>query len=190
MNFQALDVGCGADPRGDVNCDLFTGFSPHFEAGHKTTDPKTIPNFVKCDAEFLPFRNNAFGVVVARALLEHVKHPFNVLTEFKRVSNNAVIVEVPNLNKVVFWENQTHLFTWSEHSLRVLLEYFFAKVEIYSAYYRIRGRILRKIPFLGYLVCLMLQRIINPHIVGIGYKMEKAETWTIHRDALRESGKT
>lgn len=40
-----LDVGCGIDSfRGDVNCDI-----------SKPLD--IIPNFVFCDAHFLPFRD-------------------------------------------------------------------------------------------------------------------------------------
>jgi hypothetical protein len=27
--FKILDVGCGGRPKGDVNCDLFVGESPH-----------------------------------------------------------------------------------------------------------------------------------------------------------------
>ncbi len=166
-----LDVGCGDKPKGDVNCDLYIGSSPHFaDKEHGLIDPKQIPNFVNCDANYLPFRSNSFDVVIGSHLLEHCKHPFNVLKEFQRVTSKRVIIEVPNLRKIVFQEPPTHLFTWSEYSLRNLMEQFFSEVEIHQAYQRVRGRILRKIPFFGNLFCIMLQRVINRNIVGTGLK--------------------
>ena len=75
-----LDVGCGDKPRGDVNCDLFTGASRHFtDEEHGLIDPKQIPNFVNCDSHYLPFRSNSFDVVIGNHLLEHCKHPYDVL---------------------------------------------------------------------------------------------------------------
>jgi len=42
-----LDVGCGADPKGDVNGDLFTGYTPHNIC--ITIDPKKAKNFeIRC----------------------------------------------------------------------------------------------------------------------------------------------
>ncbi|MFB0567523.1 MAG: class I SAM-dependent methyltransferase [Candidatus Bathyarchaeia archaeon] len=166
-----LDVGCGDKPKGDVNCDLYAGGSPHFtDKDHGLIDPKQIPNFVKCDAHYLPFRSNSFDVVIGNHLLEHCKHPYDVLKEFRRVTSRKIMIEVPCLRRITFRENPGHLFTWSEYSLRALLEQFFMNVEINHAYFRLRGRILRKIPFLGKIICLCLQSMLNPNIVAIAYK--------------------
>ena len=123
--FKVLDVGCGDKPKGDVNCDLYTGMSPHFaDETHKQIVGKKIPNFVKCAADFLPFRNNIFLIVRSHHLLEHCKHPFNVLREFHRVTSEKVLVEVPRLRQVTFGEPPSHLYTWSEYSLKNLLQEF------------------------------------------------------------------
>jgi len=166
-----LDVGCGDKPKGDVNCDLFTMGSLHFaDEKHGLINPKQIPNFVNCDAHYMPFRSNSFDVVIGSHILEHCKHPYDVLKEFRRVTLRKIIIEVPCLNKVTFAENPGHLYTWSEYSLRALLEQFFVNVEINQAYFRVRGRVLRKIPFLGRIICLLLQSILNPNLIAIADK--------------------
>lgn len=162
--FKTLDVGCGDRPRGDVNCDLYVGKSPHFtDKSHGLIIPKKIPNFVRCDAHFLPFRNNSFRLIIAYHVLEHCHHPFNVLREFHRVASHKVVVEVPNLSKVLFRESPTHLFTWSKYSLCNLMEQFFSEVEIYDTFLRIKGRILSKTSPLGKFFC--------KNILAVGVKL-------------------
>lgn len=167
--FRVLDVGCGTNPKGNVNCDLYPNLSLH-RFPHKKIELKAIPNFVRCDAHFLPFKDGSFETIIASHLLEHCEFPFLVLQEFRRVSTRKVIIEVPNLSKVVFRENPTHFFTWSEYSLQNLLDHFFTRVEIYNAYYRFRSKFLKKIPFFGKLICIILQQIINLNILAVAYK--------------------
>jgi len=179
--FKILDVGCGDKPRGDVNCDLYVGVSTHlidYPHDLRRIMPKKIPNFVKCDAHFLPFTDNGFLIVIASHLLEHCKHPFDVLKELHRVASDKVIIKVPNLRKISREERPTHLFTWSEYSLRNLMEQFYSKVEIYSyAYPKIPPRILQEIPFFGDLLGRMLRQILAheifcENIAAIGVKTQ------------------
>ena len=86
-----LDVGCGGDPRGDVNCDLLIRDS------HEKwdQDPSWIKNFVKADARALPFRSGCFDVVYCSHMLEHLEDPRSGLKELLRVANYKVIVVLP-----------------------------------------------------------------------------------------------
>lgn len=90
-----LDVGCGANPRGDVNCDLFTGISHHTKFEIK---PKQIKNFVQCDALHLPFRRSSFDTVACYEVIEHVDRDktFKLLSELVRVSSDKIIVTTPH----------------------------------------------------------------------------------------------
>ena len=78
-----LDVGCGTDsrfnanPHGDVNCDI--------------DQPQTkIPNFVRCDARFLPFRNGTFKTALL-FILEHIEDYRKAVTESLRVSKHIIV---------------------------------------------------------------------------------------------------
>ena len=91
-----LDVGCGAYPRGDVNVDLFVGATPHSEAGWVIM-PKKIPNFVRCDANELPFKDKVFSESFCSHLIEHkgVK-PIRLIKEMLRVTNGNVELRIPH----------------------------------------------------------------------------------------------
>jgi ubiquinone/menaquinone biosynthesis C-methylase UbiE len=155
-----LDVGCGSKPKGDVNVDLYTGISPHIYYRH-LIDPKHIPNFVRADAEYLPFKSDSFDLVYASELLEHTFRPYEVLAEFRRVSSRMVFITVPCLKGWAVWEKEQegHNYTWSEDSLRQLLGHHFRKVEIHHKYQKIRGRLLRKLPFSDLLI-RMTQKLV------------------------------
>lgn len=90
-----LDVGCGVDGRGDVNCDLFVVDNlDHRNKGATNTIPvHTIPNFIKCDAVHLPFISEAFDEVFCAQVIEHVPNPLNLFKELVRVSKDKVTVE-------------------------------------------------------------------------------------------------
>ncbi len=133
MRKLVLDVGCGNSPRGDVNCDLFIGRTPHLMGKNSIIDPKKIPNFVHCKAEYLPFKNKSFDVVNASELLEHVIDPPLLLGEMKRVSREIVTLDVPNLRRFFPEENRAHLYTWSCSSLTNLLALFFRDAVIVGA---------------------------------------------------------
>lgn len=127
-----LDVGCGDSPKGEVNCDLFTGRTPHI-MGYHHIDPKKIPNFVLCSAEQLPFRDDAFDIVNASEILEHLINPSCLLTEMRRVSRESVTLDVPNLRRLTPEENPYHLYTWSRKSLHNLLSLFFKNVIVVAS---------------------------------------------------------
>ena len=83
VEFNVLDVGSGNQPRGDVNVDLFRGSS---------SPKKRANNFVDADAEFLPFKDEAFDVAFSAFTIEQVKDPFLMLKEMCRVAKRKTIV--------------------------------------------------------------------------------------------------
>jgi len=134
MKKMILDIGCGNNPKGAVNCDLYLGETPHI-MNENYIDPRKIPNFVRCDAMHLPFKDNAFKIVNTSELLEHVINPPLFLSEMKRISKKIVTLDVPNLRRLAPEENPNHIFTWSSKSLNNLLKLFFKDVVIVSSEY-------------------------------------------------------
>lgn len=93
-----LDVGCGDRPRGNVNCDLFMGYTPHTTKKRiRYINPKTIPNFVKCSANFLPFKDKSFHISYCFDVLEHKGVNFSkAFFELVRVTQRTVKFRVPH----------------------------------------------------------------------------------------------
>jgi ubiquinone/menaquinone biosynthesis C-methylase UbiE len=76
---KILDVGCGNNPRGDVNLDLF--FYVRCE------------NFVLGEAHHLPFKNCVFENVYSKHCLEHLESPLQFFKEAKRVLKDSGALE-------------------------------------------------------------------------------------------------
>lgn len=100
-----LDVGCGNHPRGNVNCDLFIGRTPHLHGKglDNFINPKLIQNFVRCDAHYLPFKDSAFTEVYSSHLLEHLDNPTKGLKEMVRVSGAEITFLIPHRIARVTW---------------------------------------------------------------------------------------
>lgn len=74
-----LNVGCGADLRGDVRMDI-----------HKTEAANLL-----ADAQWMPFRSKSFDQVFSLSVLEHIPSWSQALQEMLRVSRDSVLLEVP-----------------------------------------------------------------------------------------------
>jgi len=91
-----LDVGCGANPKGDVNVDLFIKTTLHRTKNH-VINPKLIPNFVRCSANHLPFRNKVFDDSISCHVLEHKGIvTMLMIKEMVRVTRKSVEIVVPH----------------------------------------------------------------------------------------------
>jgi ubiquinone/menaquinone biosynthesis C-methylase UbiE len=141
-----LDVGCGTDkkyissPRGDINCDIEKPFL-------------YIKNFVKCDAHYLPFRNQVFQKVVAFHLVEHLCFLSKFMTEVDRVTkeNGEVEIVTPNLYSKNSWLDPNHIHHFNKEAFGKLFLNFKTKIIGYNGLWiPIRGNIFlfRKFPFL------------------------------------------
>jgi len=86
-----LDIGCGSNPKGDINLDCFpNNFSQHGVHWR----PRDVKNFVLADAHCLPFRSDVFDKIFLMAILEHLESPGRCVTEVKRVGKMNVEVEI------------------------------------------------------------------------------------------------
>jgi len=121
----ALDVGCGgslrypAKPRGTVNCDLEL--------------PKVkIPNFIRCDAHHLPFRDKCFTKITAFQVLEHCRDPVQVAKEMMRICIGKIVVTVPNVLSINQHSDETHVQAFTPPIFRKLFKNCKVKVQGYG----------------------------------------------------------
>jgi len=91
-----LDIGCGDNPKGDINVDLY-------RYSNETGNFQKLPYRrikTKCDiiatGEHLPFKDNTFTLVVSYQVIEHTHDPKRFLSEAIRVSKFKVIIECPH----------------------------------------------------------------------------------------------
>ena len=130
--FKVLDVGCGANPKGDVNVDLYPNNKQQCKQSY---NPKEIKNFIVADAENLPFRPDSFEEVYVIHVCEHLLNPFKGLHEFKRVGK-IIYIQVPSPYDPHL--SETHLFTWDCNTLRNLLRKVFKNVKMSYLSYAVR----------------------------------------------------
>ena len=86
------------------------------------------------DGQALPFRSNAFDVVVLSHVLEHVEHPLQMLREACRVARKLIIVKVPNAAFYHYNDSEDHIYTWNAASLKHLLSKACRDVRVYPTY--------------------------------------------------------
>lgn len=59
-------------------------------------DVPKLENFIRGDAQTLPFKDKSFDTVTLSEVLEHPLNPIQVLREAKRVSRKRILVTVPD----------------------------------------------------------------------------------------------
>jgi ubiquinone/menaquinone biosynthesis C-methylase UbiE len=91
----SLDVGCGQNPKGDINVDLYPNVTIH-RGDCSRVNMKLTPNFVRCDCLNLPFPNSRFETVICSHVIEHLDDPIHLLTELLRVSKHCVEIVCPH----------------------------------------------------------------------------------------------
>jgi SAM-dependent methyltransferase len=139
-----LDVGCGVNPRGDVNVDFVRGG----DYGQYRTRADVIAS-----AESLPFRDESFDCVHFHGLLHHLRNPESGWKEILRVTRDIVVGVEPNYN-LIFPRDPTESYhTFRKRALTRIVkpsEKFDVKIErtLWARPLRLEFRILamRRIP--------------------------------------------
>src|SRR5712692_3148205 len=85
-----LDVGCGANPRGDVNVDRRRSLQA------RDGTRLVVKADIIADVRKLPFRNETFEEVFSGYTIEHLDSPDVLLQECERVSSDKVTIVVPS----------------------------------------------------------------------------------------------
>lgn len=94
----------------------------------------------------LPFRGDAYDLILACEVLEHVKNPTNVLSELHRVCSKYIIISVPYepiwriLNMVRlkylkdFGNTPGHINHWSKNSIQNLVGQYFHTINMQTSF--------------------------------------------------------
>lgn len=93
-DYSLLDIGCRTmdlKPK-LVACDRYFG-----------ADLVPGEDVFECDLEQgLPFEDNAFDIITALDILEHLNNPHAILPELFRVARKSVIISLPNMYYISF----------------------------------------------------------------------------------------
>lgn len=119
-----LDVGCGP---GTITADLaglvgqVTAIEPVPDALAIAKDFVTQPNvrFDVADVHALPYEDNAFDVVHAHQVLQHVHDPVGALKEMRRVSKGVVAVRDSDYGGFVWYPEVPVLREWLALYVRI-----------------------------------------------------------------------
>jgi ubiquinone/menaquinone biosynthesis C-methylase UbiE len=87
-----LDVGCGSNPKGDLNLDRYRITR---EEGAQNRQTKTKADII-ATGECLPFQDNAFDIVRSDQCIEHSTKPKLFLDECIRVARRQVFIRCPH----------------------------------------------------------------------------------------------
>ena len=94
---SVLDVGCGLNPRGDVNVDLYIDSRQRRQGKGPDLNLGSIQNFVQADGRDMHmFKDRHFDTVRCYHLIEHIPDWWNLLKELWRVTDRHLIIVCPN----------------------------------------------------------------------------------------------
>lgn len=109
-----LDVGCGENPRGDINVDCYL--------------PRAIPtNFILANAEFLPFKNNSVDIAISNYSIEHTINPAIFIQSIYAIAKEKVEIVTDNsewLGDIFFRLYGEGRIFHDEHYYKWSVEYF------------------------------------------------------------------
>ena len=151
-------------PRGDVNLDLFIGHSPHFFSSKKRIKPERIRNFVRGDANNLPFNNKVFDECSCHHVLEHNGiNPFKVLKEMLRVTKAGGIITIAVPHRIA--DRKRASKKWGMHKRDFNLKNLVAFLHNFSVAYEVKVKF-RCYPY-SYLCLIRLPQELIVNIRGI-----------------------
>lgn len=138
-SYNVLDVGCGHRPKGSVNVDLHPEATAHRAADQRANDDVAlhvheILNFVKADAEKLPFRERAFRRIYSWHLIEHLLDPEKFLAECCRIAEKEIEIRCPNGDPDLAYGSAAYGETKPLHLHRLTREWFDSKLKAFPAW--------------------------------------------------------
>jgi SAM-dependent methyltransferase len=116
---DVLDIGCGENPRGNINLDCYI--------------PESVPkNFILADAEHLPFKGESIDIVLSNFSIEHMVNPAIFIQKIFNIAKEKVEIVTDNSEWLgdVFFRilgsgrifNDEHCYKWSVEYLENLLK--------------------------------------------------------------------
>lgn len=99
---KVLDAGCG---KGTWLLRKYRGIMGTWTGVDVQPPPATMMNeFVSCDLEDIPFKDESFNIILCHYVIEHLRKPREVFTEFHRLlSGGGILVFcTPCLNSPIF----------------------------------------------------------------------------------------
>ena len=112
-----LEIGCGVDRSYKFNPKI-SGENVVYVDIEKPV--MKIPNFIRSDAERLPFKGSCFTEVYASHVIEHLKNPLKFLSEVRRVlvSGGKVWLWTPNFTSPNVRKDPSHKYAFNYFSLK------------------------------------------------------------------------
>jgi len=118
-NSHKLDIGCGGrkyffNPRVQGEDVVYADIE---------APTRRIHNFVRCDAHYLPFRENVFSEIYASHIIEHLNNPAKFLMRCKEVLSRTGRIHIltPNWISRAAWADQSHKWVFNVVTLALLL---------------------------------------------------------------------
>jgi len=159
-----LDIGCGENPRGNINIDCYIPNKPPV-------------NFILANAEFLPFKNDSVDIVISNYSVEHTVNPAIFIQNIYAIAKEKVEIVTDNSEWLgdIFFRlygkgrifHEEHYYKWSKEYLRNLLN----KLECVNNKVYLtnlsRSPIVRFFSELGKI----------PHVGNLFFRDLKAEIW-------------
>lgn len=112
-NKFVLDIGCGENPRGNINIDCYV--------------PEKIPNnFILANAEYLPFKNNSINKILSYYNIEHLINPAIFIKNAFDISSEKLEIVTDNsewFGDVVFRIIGSGRIFHDEHNYKWSIEY-------------------------------------------------------------------
>jgi SAM-dependent methyltransferase len=118
---KVLDLGCGVGRFGEFKLAGVEVYGVDIDSGAVKIAKKHEKTVVADLEKPLPFPDGTFDGILAKDILEHVREPWKVVAELKRVlkKGGIIIATVPSPTKKA-WDDYTHIRPFTKRSIREL----------------------------------------------------------------------
>lgn len=121
-----MDIGCGANPYGNIQIDLLPDDSDKHHRG------ESVPPTVYADAHHLPFRPRVADRISYIHIIEHLIRPIDALKEGRRVSREDGLIKVSIPNPQLWkHERDEHLYSWHPDTFHNMMKFVGFKIKKY-----------------------------------------------------------